>query len=85
MKNMKSTAKGHHVYIFHRSGSYVYVNTDSAGTNISMILGAKRKKREIEEDGNIFWSECGVRGGGGRGGKVWGGLNMVASRIIINR
>jgi len=43
MKNMKGIAN--HVYVIHRPGSYVYVNTDSAGTSIPMILNAKRKKK----------------------------------------
>jgi len=54
VKNMKSIAKRHHVYVIYRPGSYVYVNTDSARISIPMILGAKRKKREIREDGNTF-------------------------------
>ena len=45
VKNMKGIAKRHHVYVIHRSRSYIYVNTDSAGTSMPMILGVRRKKR----------------------------------------
>ena len=34
--------------------SYVYVNIDNARISTRMILGAKRKKRKIREDGNTF-------------------------------
>jgi len=30
MKNMKGIAKHHHVYVIHRLGSYVYINSDVA-------------------------------------------------------
>jgi len=66
--------------------SYVYVNTDSAGTNIPMILLVrKEKKREIREHGNTFWRERGIRGGGGGcsdGGGGGGGRRKMSCRML---